>query len=433
MRFLLIITALFNISFSINSQWVINPAAVNGMGAFPTISVPDCNTIIIAGGTINTPKIIRSTNGGGNFANITGNITGTELWCVWAKSADTIFTGNGSGVIWKTVNAGVNWTQAVTTGGSAGFINGIRFLKPEQKYGVAMSDAPTSSNPLMFKTSDGGITWVTQTVTSGGGATGSVSTVFIADSVFYGFGHSNNSRLSYTTNGGMNWTFLNVSLSGGSTYGVDCGPNKNCFVASFNSLPNIVKFNASGMTQTINIGSGVSGFPFFAWVHGTETCYLAGTTGSGGSIKKTNNTGANWQIMNTSGMDGIIGMDYTYLNSNVCAYALADDGTVLKLEEVVIGVQQINSEVPKNFLLEQNYPNPFNPRTNIKYSVPKTAGVTIKIYNTIGGLVSTIVDEHHSPGNYSVDFNADGLSSGIYYYTISAGEFVDTKKMVLVK
>lgn len=432
MRYLLIITALLFNFGGVYSQWIVSGSVI-GPGSFPTISVPNCSTIIIAGGTTGNPKIFRSTNGGVNFTNITGNITGSEIYCVWAKSADTIFSGNGAGIIWKTVNAGVNWTQAVTSGGSAGFINGIRFLRPEQKYGVAMSDAPTGNNPLMFKTSDGGITWITQTVTSGGGGTGSVATVFIADSLFYGFGHSNSARVSYTTNGGTNWTFLNVTLSGGSTYGVDCGPHNNCFVASFNSLPNIVKFNSAGVTQVINIGAGLGGFPYFSWVPGTETCYLAGTAGSGGSVKKTTNTGVNWQIMTTAGMNGLIGMDLQYINSNVCAYALAQDGTILKLTEEVIGIQQVNNETPKDYLLEQNYPNPFNPQTNIKYSVPKAANVTIKIYNTVGGLVSILVDEHHSPGNYSVDFTGEGLSSGIYYYRITSGGFTDTKKMVLVK
>jgi photosystem II stability/assembly factor-like uncharacterized protein len=431
---IILFLAAVNISYS---QWVICPSSAPGLGNFPTISVPDCSTIILAGGLTNNPRVFRSTNSGVNFVNITGNITGSELYCVWAKSADTIFAGDGgpNAKIWKTVNGGVNWSVVLTTGGTAGFINGIRFLRPEQKYGVIMSDAPTGSNPLMYKTSDGGQTWITQTVTSNGGATGSVATVFIADSMFYGFGHSNTSRVSMTTNGGVNWGFLNITLTGNSTYGIDCGPRGDCFVASYNSLPTIVKFTSSSRAiEYINIGPGLTGFPYFSWVYGTENVYIAGTTGPNGCVKKSTNTGTNWSQMTTASIQGIIGVDLHYNGgTDVCAYALAQDGTVLKLNDQVIGIQPVNSHVPKNYLLEQNYPNPFNPATNVKYSIPKSGYVTIKIYNTLGGLVSTLVNEHHAAGNYSVDFNSEGLSSGIYYYRISAGEFTDTKKMVLVK
>jgi hypothetical protein len=435
---ILLLFAVFNTDYS---QWVIVPGGAPSLGNFPTISVPNCSTIVLAGGTANNPKVYLSTNGGGSFVNISGNMTGPELFCVWAKSADTIFAGNGgsnggaggNATVWKTVNGGVNWTVVLTTGGTAGFINGIRFLRPEQKYGVIMSDAPTGTSPLMYKTSDGGETWITQTVTSNGGATGSVATVFIGDSVFYGFGHSNSARVTMTTNGGANWSFINVSLSGGSTYGIDCGPNGNCFVASLNSLPAMVKFNSSGNTSPINIGSGLTGFPYISWVHSTEAVYVAGTAGPGGCVKKTTNTGASWTQMTTAGMNGLIGMDLQYAGTTVCAYALAQDGTILKLTDNVIGIQPVNNIIPKNYLLEQNYPNPFNPTTNIKYSIPKSSNVTIKIYNTLGSFIAALVDEHHPAGNYSVDFNGDGLSSGIYYYTIYTGEFMDTKKMVLIK
>lgn len=424
-----------------NAQWVMCSGTALGLGNFPTISVPNCSTIVVAGGPPGNPKVFRSTNSGENFINISGNLTGPELFSVWAKSTDTIFAANGganngtggNAILWKTVNGGINWSVALTTGGTAGFINGIKFLRPEQKYGVVMSDAPTGSNPLMFRTTDGGETWTTQIVTSNGGATGSVATVFIGDSLFYGFGHSNNPRVTMTTNGGESWSFINVALSGGSTYGIDCGPGRTCFAASLNSLPSIVKFNSEGNTTNINIGTGMTGFPYFLWVHGTETVYLAGTQAPAGGVKKTTNTGASWTQMSTSAVDGIIGMDLSYSGTTVCAYALAQDGTVLKLNDNVIGIEPVNNIVPKSYSLEQNYPNPFNPTTYIKYSVPRSANVIIKIYNTLGSYVSTLVNEYHAAGNYSAAFNAEGLSSGIYYYTISAGEFTDTKKMVLVK
>lgn len=429
---LLALIILSLISGTVFSQWTTCTGTVTGMGSFPVISVPNCSTIVLAGGSIGA-KVMRSTNSGSSFENITGNMTGIELYCVWAKSPDTIFAGNGGGTLWKTYNGGVNWTTVLTTGGTGGFFNGIRFVRPEQKHGVAMTDAPTGSNPIMYKTSDGGETWVAQTVTSNGGALGSVSTVFITDSLFYGFGHGTAPRVTMTTNGGLNWSFMNLNLSG-QAYAIDCGPNRNCLVATVSSLPNIVKFNDQGQMQNLNIGTGLGGQPYISWVDNTEAIYICGTTGVSGSIKKSTNTGSDWSQMTTASIVSILGMDYVYSVPELCAYAIAGNSTtVLKLTEDVIGIQQVNNLLPNDFTLEQNYPNPFNPTTNINYSIPKSGNVTVRVYNTLGSLVNTLVNEHHSPGNYNVNFDAGGLSSGIYYYTITAGEFTDTKKMVLIK
>jgi hypothetical protein len=94
---------------------------------------------------------------------------------------------------------------------------------------------------------------------------------------------------------------------------------------------------------------------------------------------------------------------------------------------------QGNLYIPKEYKLEQNYPNPFNPTTTIKYSIPKTSFVSLKIYNLIGEEVATLVNEENSIGNYEIEFNATSLPSGVYFYRIQADSFVETKKMVLLK
>ncbi len=96
---------------------------------------------------------------------------------------------------------------------------------------------------------------------------------------------------------------------------------------------------------------------------------------------------------------------------------------------------------PTQFVLKQNYPNPFNPTTTIKYSIPNVAAkdfspvqnVQLKIYDILGREVATLVNEKQSPGNYSVKFDASKLNSGVYFYTLRAGNFVATKKMILMK
>jgi len=89
--------------------------------------------------------------------------------------------------------------------------------------------------------------------------------------------------------------------------------------------------------------------------------------------------------------------------------------------------------VPKEFVLYQNYPNPFNPVTTIRYQLPKESKVVIKIYNILGAEVMELINEQKEPGIYEADFNAASLSSGTYIYKISADNFVQTKKMILLK
>ena len=89
--------------------------------------------------------------------------------------------------------------------------------------------------------------------------------------------------------------------------------------------------------------------------------------------------------------------------------------------------------IPSNFSLFQNYPNPFNPTTKIRYQVPTTGLVSLRIYNVLGEVVATLVNEEKPVGYFEVELNAANLSSGVYFYRLQAGSFVETKKMVLMK
>ena len=89
--------------------------------------------------------------------------------------------------------------------------------------------------------------------------------------------------------------------------------------------------------------------------------------------------------------------------------------------------------IVSNYSLSQNYPNPFNPSTLISYQLPSSGLVTIKVYNVIGKEIATLVNEFQQSGNYSKEFSANGLTSGVYFYTIKSGNFLATKKMILLK
>ncbi|MFA5404057.1 MAG: Omp28-related outer membrane protein [Ignavibacteria bacterium] len=89
--------------------------------------------------------------------------------------------------------------------------------------------------------------------------------------------------------------------------------------------------------------------------------------------------------------------------------------------------------LPLNYELKQNYPNPFNPTTNIKFSVPKNGDASLKIYDIKGSLVTTYFNGYIKAGMYNVDFDGSNLSSGIYFYRLTVGDFSETKKMMLIK
>ncbi|MGB5529782.1 MAG: T9SS type A sorting domain-containing protein [Ignavibacteriaceae bacterium] len=91
------------------------------------------------------------------------------------------------------------------------------------------------------------------------------------------------------------------------------------------------------------------------------------------------------------------------------------------------------SVVPDNYSISQNYPNPFNPSTTIKYSIPQASFVKIKVYNTLGQVIAELVNQEIQIGNHEVSFDARNLTSGIYFYRIEAGNFVETRKMILIK
>ena len=97
----------------------------------------------------------------------------------------------------------------------------------------------------------------------------------------------------------------------------------------------------------------------------------------------------------------------------------------------LIGIQ--NNQTVNEFHLLQNYPNPFNPFTNIMYTIVKQEFTTLKVYDILGKEIAVLVNEEKLPGRYQVTFNAANLASGVYFYTLTTGDFKETKKMVLVK
>ena len=123
--------------------------------------------------------------------------------------------------------------------------------------------------------------------------------------------------------------------------------------------------------------------------------------------------------------------DITGMNATALEYRLKQidyNGTYAYSEIVTV-----DNLAPSGFVLEQNYPNPFNPSTRIKYAIAGKQFVSLKVYDLLGNEIATIVNEEKPAGTYEVEFNANRLSAGVYYYTLVTENFVQTKKMILLK
>jgi len=111
-----------------------------------------------------------------------------------------------------------------------------------------------------------------------------------------------------------------------------------------------------------------------------------------------------------------------------------DNSTLTKLgfTKLPTAVKETNG-IPTGYMLAQNYPNPFNPNTTIKFSVPNSTHVNLTVYDALGKVISTLVNEEKTAGTYEVDFEAKNLSSGVYFYKITTSDFSATKKLLLMK
>ncbi|VAX23324.1 Alkaline phosphatase [hydrothermal vent metagenome] len=121
------------------------------------------------------------------------------------------------------------------------------------------------------------------------------------------------------------------------------------------------------------------------------------------------------------------------VDNNLIFVPAEKNGFYILNNDLLVSVKSKTNEIPRNFLLSQNYPNPFNPTTVISYSLPESGFVSMKMYDILGNEVAVLVNEYKPTGNYSIEFNGNDLSSGVYIYQMQAGSFIDTKKLMLLK
>lgn len=160
-----------------------------------------------------------------------------------------------------------------------------------------------------------------------------------------------------------------------------------------------------------------------------ENNIFAGTLDSG--VYLSRNNGMSW-INKNQGFDGPTSVE-NLLIVNDYIYSSTEHSTYRRLLSESTGINFISSEIPSNYSLFQNYPNPFNPSTNIKYQISKNSFVILKVYDLLGREISTLVNELQKAGVYEIQFSNSGLTSGIYFYRMQAGNYSETKKMVYIK
>jgi hypothetical protein len=206
--------------------------------------------------------------------------------------------------------------------------------------------------------------------------------------------------------------------------------------SSSNGVNNIVYALSSSTNDTGGTDAYIGGY-FTQLGDGTSANFIAKWNGSN-LTAIDNGTNDYIQSLAISASEGklYLGGIFSVLNSTTPANHVGK----LSYSSNPLAVKDVTSAAPANFNLAQNYPNPFNPSTNIKYTIPNVSlsgvegsRVQLKVYDMLGNEVATLVNESKPAGTYEVEFNASNLSSGIYFYKLQSGNFVETKKMVLMK
>jgi photosystem II stability/assembly factor-like uncharacterized protein len=153
--------------------------------------------------------------------------------------------------------------------------------------------------------------------------------------------------------------------------------------------------------------------------------------GGGRNFLYSLDVGSTWIQIPTPDSTTIIDLIFP---DSLHGFAVGKEGAILKYKPPIVNtIIKYNEVIPASFELFQNYPNPFNPKTIIKYSIPQLSNVVIKIFDILGNEVATLVNEEKPASVYEVEFNAEGLASGVYLYRLNAGEYQATKKMILLR
>ena len=151
-----------------------------------------------------------------------------------------------------------------------------------------------------------------------------------------------------------------------------------------------------------------------------------------GTIVYSIDGGNNWIDQSSGTSSNLFSVQFV---DEQTGWIVGDNGVILKTNNggIPVGVVEMRLNQPEEYSLQQNFPNPFNPATKIRFTIPVTGFTTLKVFDVLGNEVASLISEEKPTGSFEVEFNASALSSGIYYYKLVAGDFVEVKKMILLK
>ena len=389
-------------------QYSQNFWSASGLGTLriSSFTISSDNTIFAGkeNNFINSDKIYRSNDNGTNWIKSDTGITQSSIFHMAVSPNGQIFADN-----FRSTDNGHTWSVLP----SAPYLN----VKDIAVSNTASVYYASSTNGL-FRSTDNGDTFtdIASSITSQ-----NVLSVLPANNGYLYAGTLHD--LYRSKDDGATWVAVGLPLTP-QVYALAEGPSEKLFACT-----------SSGIYVSIDNGdTWVSKWPFSApfssvVITSDGNNAFAGMINFNGTLHSTDG-GDSWNFFND-------GLTDTYVNdiiitSTGTVFAGTRDG-VFKGSVVITGIEEKEINIPKEFYLFQNYPNPFNPNTNINFSIPNSSFVTLKVYDVLGKEVANLVNEELSAGTYNFNFDAAKLTSGIYFYRIQTDNFVETKKMTLLK
>lgn len=394
--------------------------------------------------------IYKSTNWGNSWEPVNNGINGTEVTCL-ELSNNSIFAGTFATYIFRTTDWGWSWVMK-NNGLQATVINALAlrdnyvyagtsdyqfgrhgvFISSDQGNSWRFTDSTYECEAIVVmgncifagtrdigvrRSTDNGYTWANA---NNGLPALHVVNMAVIDTIVFASVSGPPHGLYRSTNKGLLWTSVSNQLP---PFPPDCikANGQNLYISVRNE-----KFYSSNYGDSwVPLGNTNEPFRDFEFYQN----HIFGATRKG--VYHSSDNGYHWRIRS----DGLINKDiYSLVIANGYLYAGSYGASVWKISiPEIIGISNISSKVPENYNLYQNYPNPFNAITNIEFDVPQNAYVKITIYDITGRIISTPVNESLNAGSYRIKFEGTELSSGVYFYNMRSDNFVQTKKMLLLK
>jgi photosystem II stability/assembly factor-like uncharacterized protein len=410
---------------------------------YKSVKAVDANVAWAAGWGAGFSGCVRRTTDGGTTWNWAGGSTFDTVFAVNIEAVDantawiaTIKNQNPWGTyIHKTTNGGATWAMVYGNHDPSAYLDAIKMF--DSTYGIALGD-PVGGRWMILSTGDGGETWdpigtEPNQIGAEWGANNGLAT--IGDTHIWFTPGANGNRVYRTTNGAQTWSYSTLPF----TYFTQAIKflDTQVGVVGGNDASNWPYLDtcASAAARTTNGGTTWTSIT----IPGTGAISAIAGSGShlfathGRNIYYSSDRGLTWSLSLADTCKYFEGMSFVVSGSNFTGWAVAWGGLIAKFSGILQSAEEITGELPKSFALEQNYPNPFNPSASIKYQIPSTDHVTLKVYDLLGREVATLVNEVKQPGTYSVQWDATNVASGIYFYRLQAGDFTQTRKLILLR